>query len=238
MNEFVLLCELSTNLQDQYVSSYSTQPEWKKIDRDISNRLPIVEAIALEVDPRLAGQLRAPDRVITHFNKRNAYRELQGALEHQEEIEKIVNPGPQLAAAELHSWIWEPAAPLWRDGHHRAAVQAAATALFDTYVPEKLGRSRDTKGGTDLMGQAFSLKDPEPGVPRLRIPGYDRSSDEKSWVSAHEGAMRLGQGCVQSIRNITTHDLTELQEQQALEMLAALSLVARLVAGSDRTTAP
>ena len=41
--------------------------------------------------------------------------------------------------------------------------------------------------------------------------------------------MKLGQGAAQAIRNRSTHDLTEPDEQETLEMLAVLSYVARLV---------
>jgi hypothetical protein len=59
---------------------------------------------------------------------------------------EIMGPdGPQLSAARLHPWVWEHATQLWADGHRRAAVEAAATALFDSHIPAKLGRQRDTK---------------------------------------------------------------------------------------------
>jgi hypothetical protein len=115
-------------------------------------------------------------------------------------------------------------------------VQAAATALFDSHVPAILGRQRDTKGGKDLMGQAFSDKPPDPGASRLRFTAIPEGTAE--WTSAHEGAMKLGQGAAQSIRNSATHNLDEPDEQEALEMLAVLSYVARLVSAADVVTAP
>jgi hypothetical protein len=41
--------------------------------------------------------------------------------------------------------------------------------------------------------------------------------------------MKLGQGAAQGIRNLSTHDLGQPDEEEALEMLAVLSYVARLV---------
>lgn len=48
----------------------------------------------------------------------------------REELAEIAGPvGPRLSASELHSFIWHVAAGLWDDGHFRAAVREAATAL-------------------------------------------------------------------------------------------------------------
>jgi hypothetical protein len=108
--------------------------------------------------------------------------------------------------------------------------------LVDSHVPAKLNRQRDIKGGADLMGQAFSTRPPEPGAPRLRFTDIPEGTPE--WTSAHEGAMKLGQGAAQAIRNPSTHDLTEPEEQEALEMLAVLSYVARLVDKATVVTSP
>ena len=89
-------------------------------------------------------------------------------------------------------------------------------------LADKLSRRHDTSGGRDLVGQAFSLKPPEPGERRLRFKDID-PTEKRRWTNAHEGAMKLGQGAVQAIRNLATHDLTEPEEQEALEMLAVLS---------------
>jgi Protein of unknown function (Hypoth_ymh) len=48
------------------------------------------------------------------------------------------------------------------------------------------------------------------------------------WTSQHEGAGFLGMGCAQAIRNLTTHG-AQPDEQTALEQLATLSLLARLI---------
>lgn len=45
--------------------------------------------------------------------------------------------------------------------------------------------------------------------------------------------MKLGQGAAQRTRNPTTHDLTEPGQQEALEILAVLSYVARLVDAAE-----
>jgi hypothetical protein len=234
---YIKLCEHSIALQK--AGGLNKVMYWDGVVRGIDEGLPMMERFAQEVDPRLAVQLRAPDEYPAwlHQNKLHACHELRGVIFHQQEIADIVGPqGPQLAASQLHPWVWDHAAKLWSDGHRRAAVQAAATALFDTYIPTKLHRERDIKGGADLVGRAFSIKPPEPGAPRLRFMDIPEGTSE--WISTHEGAMKLGQGAAQAIRNLVTHGLAEPDEQEALEMLAVLSYVARLVDKADVITEP
>ena len=68
---------------------------------------------------------------------------------------------------------------------------------------------------------------------RLRFKHLDELTEDgkrnQSWVSAHEGAMNYGRGCAQGIRNLNAHGTSELSEQEALEYLAALSVLARWV---------
>ena len=45
--------------------------------------------------------------------------------------------------------------------------------------------------------------------------------------------MNFGQGCALSIRNLNAHGTRELPEQEALEYLAALSVLARWVDECD-----
>ena len=82
---------------------------------------------------------------------------------------------------------------------------------------------------TPLYGQAFSTKDPSPGEKRLRFPDINRTEEPKRWTSAHEGARNLGMGCAQGIRNPQAHPSPDITEQEALEQLAALSVLARWV---------
>ena len=84
--------------------------------------------------------------------------------------------------------------------------------------------------GKALYGYAFSIKDPRPGEQRLRFPDISRTVEPKRWTSVHEGAMSFGQGCAQGIRNPQAHPSPDITEQEALEQLAALSVLARWVA--------
>jgi len=236
VDEYLALCGAAIEIQQARVVGYSDLASWRDLNRKITEGLPLIEKIAEAVDPRLADRLRERDAVIQHRQKQEACREVRGAIVDMELTAAILAPpGPKLPAKDFHPWVWDHAAGLWSDGYRRAAVQAAATALFDTYAPAKLGRPRDRKGGNELMG-AFSTQPPEPGMPRLRFKGISPGTDE--WTSAHDGAMKLGQGAAQAIRNVTTHDLTEPEEQEALEMLAVLSYVARLVEAAEIDEVP
>ena len=154
----------------------------------------------------------------------HALRTLRAGLVTAAEAQAIVGPrGPALRAASLHPAVWNAALLLWSDGHYRAAVQAAATAL-ELMAAAKLGVSLQ---GRDLFRQAFSTDAPRPDRPRLR---FDVPPDEEQrWESQHSGARDLGAGAMALIRNETTHRLDELDPAVALEYLAVLSVMARSV---------
>ena len=74
--------------------------------------------------------------------------------------------------------------------------------------------------------QAFDLKEPVDGKPRLRAAG-DRSTP--MWKARQEGAKYMSAGAFLAIRNIAAHDETTWAEQEALEYLAVLSVIARWI---------
>jgi len=130
---------------------------------------------------------------------------------------------PDLIPESLHPWVWDAARKLWESGHPRPAVQAAATAINER-LQDKLGRHdlADDK----LLQEAFSDKPAQPGKPRLRIPGDPRNP---TVASLQRGAPQFGTGCFWVIRNPATHETADWPPQEALERLAALSVLARLI---------
>ena len=196
---------------------------------------PLVEQIARELDPErvqqlggtwsnrgqrwtLGGAITATDRLI-------------GILEHQEDYEQILGPtGPTLAGDRLHRWVWHAAADLWDGGHYDSAVHKAALAVEQQtqLKVRRLGFS-----GKKLYSGAFSTKAPTASQPRLRFPHISRTERPDDWISALEGAQHLGMGCAQGIRNPQAHPSDEITEQEALEQLAALSVLARWVDECD-----
>jgi hypothetical protein len=131
----------------------------------------------------------------------------------------------------LHPWVWQAAASLWATNHRREAVQAAAT-LINAQTQTKVAR-RDLSD-SDLMNQVFSKNDPEPGKARLRWPG---DPSDIRVQSMNNGLRGYASGIFQTVRNAVTHDLTDIPEQEALEQLSALSLLARWIGQCDVVTA-
>ncbi|XVV00848.1 TIGR02391 family protein [Actinosynnema sp. CA-248983] len=144
-------------------------------------------------------------------------------LAQQDELASIVGPaGSRLSASELHPITWQAAAKLWDDGHRRAAVQTAATAL-EGFLQTFTGPAMSGEN----LAVLFSVNGPTPGSPRLRFQDVDPAS--KTWKSAHEGAAALVRGAFMGVRNLVSHSgWPEWDTREALEMLAVLSYVAHL----------
>ena len=192
---------------------------------------PLIERIARELDPdgveRLGGRWNNLAQSWTLNGAISATDRLIGILEKREESERIFGSGgPTLAAGGLHPWVWNAAASLWDGGHHGPAVHEAAKAI-ELQTQLRVGR-RDLTG-RKLYSTAFSKDDPTASGARLRFSHLDRSERPDDWTSAHEGAMYLGMGCAQGIRNPQAHPSDDISEQEALEQLAALSVLARWV---------
>jgi hypothetical protein len=138
--------------------------------------------------------------------------------------EKMRPDSPDLAADQLHSWVWKAASPLWEAGSSQEAVHAAARSV-NARLQQKLSR-RDL-ADAKLCREAFSLNDAIPGQPRLRFTG-DRTSE--TWRSRQNGGIQFGAGCFEGIRNPAAHEhRLQLSVHVALEQLAAFSLLARWI---------
>lgn len=195
--------------------------------------LPLVRQIARHLDPILLKKLARLESLWT-FDDMCAGLEaadlLIGHIAFAEDALRIFGPsGPVLAASGLHEWVWDAAKGRWDDGYYGDAVHAAAEVV-NHKTQMKVGRRN--LSGTELYQNAFSTKDPTVDMPRLRLPDVDPDDDD-TWASAHLGAMKLGEACSQGIRNPLAHKKTDLTEQQALEQLGALSILARWVDSSD-----
>ncbi|MFK0012977.1 TIGR02391 family protein [Streptomyces sp. NPDC091027] len=89
---------------------------------------------------------------------------------------------------------------------------------------------------TRLFQQAFSQDAPKAGQPRLRLMQDDGSD---TYRSIHRGAAASAEGFFAGIRNPNSHadGLPELARHEALEQLAALSVLARRVDAATLVTA-
>jgi hypothetical protein len=150
-------------------------------------------------------------------------------LDRQAEIDDMLGDNaPQMNAAQLHPWVWDGARSLWQSGHRREAVRAASVKV-NAETQNKLG-VRDLSE-TALFQMAFSSDAPASGKPRLRLPEDDGG---KTALSTRRGVMAFAEGCYAAIRNPVSHDpLEELSEQEALEQLAAFSVLARWVSRAN-----
>lgn len=136
-------------------------------------------------------------------------------------IESLKPDGPQLSAERLHPWVWGGALSLWSTGHYREAVGAAARRV-NAEVQNKVGR-RDISEAT-LFQSVFSTNPGSAREPRLRIIEDDGGA---TYRNLNRGAAMIAEGWYAAIRNPVAHDEGELSERDALEQLAALSVVAR-----------
>ncbi|MGY1985439.1 TIGR02391 family protein [Blastococcus sp. SYSU DS0669] len=161
----------------------------------------------------------------TYQQHRRAILRATGVLNDSEDLARALGPqGPQLRATGLHPWVWETAAPLWDSGHYRQAVAAAAGNL-SLKVQSKLDRWDVADDA--LMTESLSEKPPAPGKPRLRVPATPGRPFEEALQT---GALSYARGVFSLLRNPATHNVTEeWGEQRALEALAALSVLARVL---------
>jgi uncharacterized protein (TIGR02391 family) len=169
-------------------------------------------------------------------NQRAAAMQSESLLVRADELQtNLGDPGPKLDASALHPDVWDAAKSFWRSGHHGAAVEAAAKAI-NAHLQAKVGR-RDLSE-TKLVADCFSLNAPRAGAPRLRLMDDDGGDTYKS---IHEGAAAFGRGCFMAIRNVVAHEYgeaTEPSEAEALEYLAAFSVLARWISAARVVSDP
>jgi hypothetical protein len=193
---------------------------------------PAVEVIMDAVDPELSNYTRgdpedgwksSADRWWDSA-RRAAHRAL-GLHTHAAEAKRRMRPdAPDLLADQLHPWVWEPARPMWEAGSLQAAVLHAAQSI-NARLQQKVHRFNASE--SRLCQDTFSVEAPQPDRPRLRFPG-DRGTD--TWKALQVGAGQFGAGCFIAIRNPVAHQHDyPLTEQEALEQLAAMSVLARWI---------
>lgn len=148
--------------------------------------------------------------------------------------DKLGDGAPAMDASNLHPWAWQDGKSLWNDGHYHEAVMKAAIRV-NAETQAKLERMDLSE--TDLFNQAFTLEDPKPGAPRLRLADDDGGLTYKN---LHRGARAFAEGLYAAVRNPGMHVPGDGggEEQVALEQLAAFSLLARWVDQAKVVKAP
>jgi len=129
---------------------------------------------------------------------------------------------PTVEATGLHEWVWEGARRQWGHGDYDTAVHHA----LDEVLREIQVKTGYEDSGEGLFTKVFAPKEPaRPAAPRLRVLG---GAHAKNAENRQLGAQYLGQACIKAIRNPGAHlHRDHLNRQQALELLAMLSVLAR-----------
>jgi uncharacterized protein (TIGR02391 family) len=134
---------------------------------------------------------------------------------------KVLRPLKAYEGLDLHPEIERAAGQLFRDGHYKNAIQDAVIAL-NNLVRLRSGLAED---GTTLMEQAFS-----PKSPILKFNGLADDSDRNE----QKGFMMMFSGAVTGLRNPRAHKLIQDDPERALEFIAFVSLLAKLVDSAKR----
>ncbi|MPT23218.1 MAG: TIGR02391 family protein, partial [Starkeya sp.] len=117
---------------------------------------------------------------------------------------------------DLHPEVARAASKLFHDGHYSNAVEAAVKAL-NGLVRLRSGLEQD---GVTLMERAFSVKSPI-----LRFNDLLDQSD----MDEQKGFMQLFSGAVTGLRNPRAHGFIQDDPERALEFIAFVSLLAKLL---------
>lgn len=210
---------------------YLDTPAYRETKDAINRSLPKIKALIDATDPSLKTQLlRGLSGSFGYSGAVAAVTQLLGSLESAETTAALVGPsGPNLTVSTMHSWVRKAAGPLWEDGHHAQAVQTAASCVFDTELPAKLGLQKGARGTKpeEMVGKAF-----DETAPLLTIPGYTPGT--QNWTNVYQGAKHLGLACAKLVRNLGTHNVTAAgNKDELLEDLALLSRFARIIDSSS-----
>ena len=128
----------------------------------------------------------------------------------------VLRPLKAYEGLDLHPEIERAAGQLFRDGHYKNAIQDAVIAL-NNLVRLRSGLAED---GTTLMEKAFS-----PKAPILKFNALADDSDHNE----QKGFMMMFSGAVTGLRNPRAHKLIQDDPERALEFIAFISLLAKLV---------
>jgi uncharacterized protein (TIGR02391 family) len=163
----------------------------------------------------IEGLVRGKDRAIALLGQ--AVRSLEEKLA---DLGEPDNAGAKTLRAyeglDLHPAIARAANDLYRDGHYANAIEDAVKAL-NNLVRLHSGEDGD---GTSLMETVFS-----PKKPILRFNDARDQSDHDE----QKGFMMMFSGAVAGLRNPRAHRLIKDDPERALEFIAFVSLLAKLL---------
>lgn len=196
---------------------------WPVVERILAVYLPDWRDCVQPLDQDLV------DRGYRWERQREAAQQCRALLKAQAEVDEHLGAaGPALVASQLHAWVWDAARPAWGGGNFEDAVDAAARNV-NSRLRAKL--SRKDIGEADLVAQAFSDKPGDLNNPRLRLP-LPAGLADATVRNIQGGVIAYGKGLFQAVRNPLAHEAPadiEMAEGEALECLAAFSLLARWI---------
>lgn len=144
--------------------------------------------------------------------------EEQGGGDDRDVIAKTIRA---YGGLDLHPEISRASSSLYHDGHYSNAVEAAVKAL-NGLVRLRSGLEQD---GSTLMERAFN-----PSNPALRFNGLQDQSDKDE----QKGFMYMFAGAVSGLRNPRAHGFIQDDPERALEFIAFVSLLAKLLDEAKR----
>lgn len=119
-------------------------------------------------------------------------------------------------ALDLHPEVERQVGQLFRDGHYAEAIEKSVKVLNNLV---RL-RSNEALDGTALMQKVFSPKEPI-----LKFNDLNDQSDKDE----QQGFMFLFSGAVMGLRNPRAHKIIQDDPELALEFIAFVSLLAKLL---------
>lgn len=225
LSTFISLTELYRPPDPPGVSILGDSRRTRGARSDIVASAQVVEPILDRVVPEWRTSIAEDAKGRWQQHREAAQRAVVQIERAAEVAEKLGDSSPMIRASDLHPWVWEGARSLWQSGHRREAVRAAAVKV-NAEVQNKLGR-RDVSE-VSLLNEAYGGT---AGPGKLQLLGDDGGTTA---LSFRRGVRAFGEGCFAAIRNPASHDVQEeLTEQEALEQLAAFSVLARWVEASE-----
>lgn len=225
------LLEILGSFRDLLSQDYE---HWKQTGnhsnlREINHQRTLIEIFVRKIDPDAVARMKYESGPREIWGLQPTLAEINriiGVLQQREQTRtKEAGENVTLAADQLHPWVWGTALHFWGDAGYDSAVHMAAFAVAELTRRKVERPDVDDK---DLYYEVFSTDAPQPGAPRLRFPVVDHVDEPEVWTSMHAGAQLFAMGCAHGIGDPETHSFN-LTEQQALERLAALSVLAEWV---------
>lgn len=177
--------------------------------------------------------MTAPKSPLTPRDVRMTVANVRGRLQAMLDDAEADTPGglPAFSPALWHPVVWGAAAPQWVIHQYRVAVAEGAESLTH-YWKTRLGR-QDADASVFWQETLNASVGARPGRPKLVPPGDPAARTTRSLKAGLQdlgpALQQLAKGLNLAVRNVAAHERQELSEQDAMEMLSAYSMFARML---------